>query len=142
MPSDFELVLDRSGLVMPALVAACPSFEADRASLPVSLGDTGAPYQDIADFARHLVAKLERNEVSEFPEVFGEIERLLGANQVGVRELLVVGLLEDLQGGSDGVGRDLVEGFRAWLGPITSRAWDEVASFWRDVDLAGDLPGS
>jgi hypothetical protein len=136
MGGGFELVEDRSGSVLPALRAACPTFESRwQAHVATWAGEPAGRYNDISAFAHHLVDLLERNQTAEFPEVFAIVERLLAADEVGVRELITVGLLEDLQ--SIAMSRNdpqITARFRTWLGPITAMAWDEVHRFWGTPD--------
>lgn len=140
----FRLVEDRSDTVLPALVSACPSFEATwRAHLAESGDGNRGLYVDINVFAQHLVALLDHDQTSEFPAVFAAVERLLRDDDVGVRELLKVGLIEDLQAlAADRGGSPLAARFRTWLGPRTVLDWDDVHRFWGTSDRTGpdDIP--
>jgi hypothetical protein len=136
--SDFDLIADRTATVMPALIAACPSFEQHEAYAAFTAGDS-LPYLDIAAFARHLVDKLEQGETSEFLAVFSVVEALLLADEPGVAELVTAGLIEDLQNAAASRGRGLSSRFRPWLGPRTALAWDEVHRFWGTSDESDDI---
>ena len=92
-PMDFELIPDRTDTVIPALIAACPSFQKHEA-YPDFLEDRSLPYRDVWAFALHLVDKLQQGETSEFPALFRAVEALLSADEPGVRDLVVVGLIE------------------------------------------------
>jgi hypothetical protein len=115
---------DRQQVVMPALVAACPSFEDRwREHLAAWTGseDRGI-YIDLGEFAHHLVSLLERGETAEFPGVFATVEGLLRDGDEGVRYALKVGLLEDLGNiASNRSGWSFAARFRTWLGPAGDR---------------------
>jgi hypothetical protein len=102
----------------------------------VPRGESAGPYGEISEFAHHLVAFLQREQTSEFPAVFATVERLHAADEVGVRGLLTVGLLEDLQTIAMITDTALAPRFRAWLGPLTATAWDDVHRFWGTDDAA------
>jgi hypothetical protein len=116
MDRGFELVEDTSDSVLPALRSACPSFEPAWQEHMAAWG--GAPagdYNDISQFAHHLVSLLDRGETSEFPAVFRVVEKCLAEDEVGVRELLTVGLIEDLQTIAINKRPNLATRFREWL---------------------------
>jgi hypothetical protein len=124
----FELVEDRSDSVIAALRAACPSR-----------GDKPAGhYIAIWEFAQHLVDLLNTHQTSEFPAVFAAVERLMVGDEVGVRDLITIGLVEDLQNLMLDTSDSLAAGFRPWLGPLTVATWDRVHRFWGTND--GDTP--
>jgi hypothetical protein len=125
-----QLVPDRSDRVMPALVAVCPSFDQQWAALLSDAEGENGPYVAVGQFAAHLVDKLQNDETSEFPEVFRVVEDLLAADEPGVRDLVVVGLIEDLQ---NDAGQAPAGAFRPWLGALTATAWDDVNRFWQEV---------
>lgn len=129
--------------VVPAFLAACPTikpawdeylrtwdYEADRGH-----------FNDIGVIAHHLVDSLERRELSEFPAAFELLERCLIEGDEQVRELLKVGLIEDIQ--NVGSHRSLgPKPFHHWLGQLSEAAWHEVEQWWeqlREVKAAGEL---
>lgn len=83
--------------VIHSLLRACPSFEgAWSDDSGRSANDDEGAYTEVAAFAHHLVALLERAEVDEFPAVFGAVEELVRDPDAGIRYLATSGLLEDL----------------------------------------------
>jgi len=123
---------------MPALVAACPSFEGpwreSLADFPKAEGR--GVYIDLGEFATHLVDLLERDETAEFPVVFASVERLFHDGDAGIRHALKFGLIEDIgnvaahrQGGWAFAAR-----FRLWLGPAATEAWDALHEMWGTSD--------
>jgi hypothetical protein len=131
----FELVEDRSDAVIAALRAACPSFDPRwRAYMARRRDEPVSRYSELWEFAQHLVDLLVRQETAEFPAVFGAVERLMVGDEVGVRDLITVGLVEDLQSLALDLNDSLADGFRPWLGPLTAATWDRVHRFWGTDD--------
>ena len=129
---------DPDGVVMAALRAACPSFEpvwADHVADWAEHPDARGVYIDVATFAHHLVTLLGRGETTEFPRVFGAVERLYGSGDAGIRYLLTIGLLEAIQNiALNGPGPAFAARFRLWLGPLATAGWNEVHRFWGTAD--------
>jgi hypothetical protein len=123
---------------MPALLAACPSFEPVWRDIVAdwSATEERGPYTDLGFFAHHLVSLLERYETAEFATVFATLERLFRDGDDGIRYLLKVGLLEDL-GNIASNQRDwsFAERFRDWFGPAATVAWDELHEEWGGTSL-------
>jgi hypothetical protein len=114
---------------MPALLAACPSFNVawDRHVAEWADSSDRGVYIDVGVFAQHLVRLLESHETDEFPAVFAAIERLFRDGDDGVRYLLTAGLIEDLGNiGAKTHGWAFALQFRQWFGPNANRAWDDV----------------
>jgi hypothetical protein len=122
---------------MSALLAACPSYREAWLRLenewPASEGR--GVYIDAGAFAGHLVAMLARDETNEFTSVFQAVEGLLKDPDESVRYATKVGLLEDV-GNIASNSRDwaFAARFRAWFGPATSQAWDELHREWGTTD--------
>jgi hypothetical protein len=135
---------DPDGLVIAALLAACPSF-ADpwRDHVAGPYGQIG-PYVDSGVFAQHLVGLLEGNRTNEFAAVFAAVERLLVDGDDGIRYLVAFGLIENVQNiSSNRHDWAFAARFREWLRPTTLGAWDEVHRVWGTSDpgaAPGDIP--
>ena len=135
---------DPDGLVIAALLVACPSFaEPWRDHVAGPYGEIG-PDIDSGVFAQHLVGLLEANRTNEFAAVFAAVERLLVDGDDGIRYLVAFGLIENVQNISSN-RRDwaFAARFREWLGPTTRSAWDEVHRVWGTSDSGaapGDIP--
>src|SRR5438445_7160657 len=54
-------------------------------------------YVDLGELAHYLVSSLRRGDDSGFADVFETIERLVGSGDSAIRNLVIVGFLEDLQ---------------------------------------------
>jgi len=87
------------------------------------------PYNDLGQLAAYLVAAMQAANTLGFDRLFGEVERLLGVATPAMRDLLIVGLLEDLQNLSTNrnVGLDLWE---PWLSGYSRQAWDMLKALW------------
>lgn len=142
-------MLERSGphdpgnLILPALVAACPSFAPRWQEHLADYADSEDPllYVALGDFATHLVSLLEGRTTEEFASVFSTIERLWAEGDDSVRDALKIGLLEALGNvAANRMGWPFAARFRAWLGPRANAAWDELHREWGTSDL-GDIRG-
>jgi len=132
---------------MPALLAACPSLErawpeeAERWNHVESGSrdeDESSIYYDLGVLAHHLVWLLETGETAEFPAVFAVVEKFLCNGDAATHYPLQVGLLEDLGNIASGQrGRPFAAGFKAWFGPATNQAWDELHEMWGTSDSTG-----
>jgi hypothetical protein len=138
--------------VMPALVEACPSFEATwESSLARSArrGEEAGPYDGIDEFAGHLVELLADGQTEEFEAVFAVVERFLVQGDDAAWEVVAIGFIEDLQAAASGGvpdadgGWDLAVRFRPWLGIETGRQWDELHRASPNYDPSGPAgPGA
>jgi hypothetical protein len=112
---------------------ACPSF--------VHVDDAGKgewtdephplDYARMAGLTAHLVALAEAGQIALAQPVFDLAEAALHDGDDLTKDLVVVGLLEQLQ--ADGIrtdGRVRIVDFRAMLKPLSLQAWDELMRFW------------
>jgi hypothetical protein len=127
--------------MMGVLLDACPSFgphwqafqdewrtEAD--DLPL--------YPVLAEFARHLIAMIEKCNTSRLPSIFAAIERLEVEGDRYVREATTVGLLEDLQNMNLHENGTEPEFFRSYLGPVSEKWWDKLYRMLQHGELLSD----
>ncbi|HLF79671.1 MAG TPA: hypothetical protein VJB57_19495 [Dehalococcoidia bacterium] len=101
-------------------------------------------YLATADLARHLIGMLRRGESDELAAVFGVVERLLKDGDEEARNLVCVGLLEDLQNAGlhrrdQDAATTQPEDFRAYLQPRSLECWEYLYAFWSNVP-SGSLP--
>lgn len=135
---------DPDGKVMTALLAACPSFTDAWSQLNSDFPQTDGrgAYIEVGEFARHLVKLLDRGQSAEFEAVFRVGEQLLQDPDDSVRYVTKVGLLEDVANiASNTRGWPFAARFRAWSGPATLKAWDELHSEWGQATRAAELRG-
>ena len=135
-----RIVISKTG-VFPILLEACPSF---RESSEQSVVEDGADLLHIhaGAFARHLLSLHRTGTREEFPPVGAAIERLHAEGGHDVRELATIGMLEGIQNvwGNSGVDPD---GFLRFLGPLSTRAWNDLNRFWSgDIPYVPDAPNA
>lgn len=115
--------------VRDALVAACPELAGPLADNDADPVDQGLPYVEMSAIARHLGAKLREGESDCLPPLFDAVERCLLDGDDSTVELVMVGLLEDLQNANITEVPD-ISLWEPYLGPVSQRAWTAVAEFW------------
>ena len=79
----------------------------------------------MGELAHYIVESYEQRDTTRYPELFSAVERVLNDGDGEVQNLIWVGLLEDLQNIAShrSFSPDV---FRAWLGPQSLIAWDEL----------------
>ena len=106
----------------PELVSVLAEHDAD----PVG---GGLAYSEMSAIARFLADKLRSGETERLAAFFRSVERCLLEGDHRAVELVVVGLLEDLQNSNV----TQLDDYPAWvpfLGPQSRRAWQAVEDFW------------
>jgi hypothetical protein len=107
---------------------ACPQLAAALAAGDDSDSDR-LLYLEMADTARMMGEAYRTGETDCLAAVFETIEQCLRDGTPETINLVVVGLLEDLQNGNI----TKVSDFGVWepyLGPAAERAWRALAKFW------------
>jgi len=105
-------------------------------------------YIRIAALAWHLSFRAEIGAWEEIRTVLAEAEATIESSDAYTSELIIVGLLEDLQNAClQTEGRVRLVDVRALLGPASRAAWDDLMRFWhgsgseaRDRLPLGSLP--
>jgi hypothetical protein len=116
--------------VMPALLEACPGFEAMWAEHLKWWGDEERGiYNDTAELATYLVLSYERGNSSEFKAVFDTVERILRDGDEEARGAASVGVLESVQVQASHYTFGPAV-FLGWLGPLSRQAWSEIEALW------------
>jgi hypothetical protein len=115
--------------VMPRLVAEFPGFRARwEKHLEYWEGKPAGYYNDITQFVYFVVRDLyPSGRIEEVKHAFDLMEYLLKNGSHGVRELVVIGFLEDLQNLASQQAKEALVPF---LGPKSREAWDELERFW------------
>lgn len=91
-------------------------------------------YTDFSELARHLTELVVNNELDEFMGVFNLVEKMIVEGDQFVQEAIVVGLIEDFQGGLLRNGYNL-KALEKLLKPETHKYWVKVIQFWN-----GEIP--
>jgi len=117
--------------VMPRLVAEFPGFRPRWEKHHESWeGEPAGNYNDITQFVYFVVRDLyPREKIEEVQHAFDLMEYWLKNGNESVRELVVIGFLEDLQ---NLASRQAFakEAFIPFLGPKSREAWDELERLW------------
>ena len=113
------------------MLAALPSFrERWERHEAAWAGKQAGDYNDVAEFAHHIVVLYSLGEAEQVRAGFDLIERLLVEGDDTVRQLAVVGVLEDVQNiashRSFGYGV-----FEPWLGEQSRQAWQWLEGVWK-----------
>ena len=78
------------------------------------------PYLALAELGSHLISLYERNDTTEFADIFEAIERLHIEGEHYVQEAVTVGLLERIQNQLTNSGKD-TELLRVYLLPVSAK---------------------
>ena len=120
--------------VVPAFLAVCPTIGPAWQEYLAFWGDESnrGLFNDAAVIAHHLVDSFARGEVSEFPAAFAVLEACLAEANDQVRNLVMEGVIEDIQNIAShrAFGPSV---FCRWLGPLSRAAWDEVICWWEQL---------
>jgi hypothetical protein len=125
--------------MLPLLVEASPEFKSEWEKFVEEWKDDEElpHYIVLGDFARYLIAKLDRGKTDDFQKIFQAIERLHLEGDEYVREAATVGLLEGIQNVMGNNNKD-PELFRQFLLPETTRWWDKLNKFWETGEVVTD----
>jgi len=115
-------------MIDEALTEIVDVVRRDGWSHPAAAEETG-PYSVLASLALHLVDLSDAGPFALFPAVFGALERWLARGDAAIRNVLIVGLIEDLQNISLNRGIAL-DSWEEWLGTRSRDAWDVVMGMW------------
>ena len=117
--------------VMPRLVAEFPGFRPRwEKHLEYWEGKPAGYYNDITKFVYFVVEDLyPSGKIDEVRHAFDLMEYLLKNGNHGVRDLVEIGFLEDLQNLASGQAFGK-EAFVPFLGPKSREAWDELERLW------------
>lgn len=87
----------------------------------------------MAELARYLVERFNRNETEKFNVFFEAVELILNSCDAKVKNLIVVGLFEDIQN-AGGTEINYYTSFDKWLKPMSKAKWDEIIDVWEGRD--------
>jgi hypothetical protein len=118
------------------LLSICPGFQPRwQRELDRSEGKRFGEYVDLGILADWVVDQMIAGQVACFSSLFAEVETLLHDASTDVRNLLVIGLLEDIQLwviGKYGAKASKVDPdrFLSFLGNETRREWFALVRYW------------
>jgi hypothetical protein len=92
-------------------------------------GEEAGSFNDVSVFAHHIVDSYARGLTAECAPFFATVERIIEEGDEQARELVTIGVLDDIQTISTHhpFGPDA---FHQWLGPRCRHAWDQIAALW------------
>ena len=116
---------------MPRLVAEFPDFRPRwEKHLEFWEGEPAGNYNDITQFVYFVVIDLyPSGKTQELQHAFDLMEYWLKNGSESLKELVVIGFLEDLQNLASRQGF-AKEAFVPFLGPKSREAWDELERLW------------
>jgi hypothetical protein len=128
--------------VMPRLIAEFPGFRTRwERHLEFWEGEPAGDYNDITEFVHFVVIDLyPSGKIEEVQHAFDLMEYWLKNGSKGVRDLIVIGFLEDLQNLASRQPFSK-EAFIRFLGPTSREAWDELERFWAGNPGSFGRPG-
>ncbi len=110
---------------------AAPGFEERwRKHLDWWGDQTRGDFNDVAEFAHYIIESFATGKTSELPTVFEAIEQILEQGDASAKELVVMGVLEDIQTLSSHQSFG-PQAFEQWLGRLSREAWGEIDKLWR-----------
>ncbi|MEA2538458.1 MAG: hypothetical protein QOF11_2692 [Chloroflexota bacterium] len=116
-----------------ALARLCPSLdESWQAFVASDAFHADEPYNTMTALARQIASAHLRDPDADFSALFAEVERQVASGSPAHRNLLIVGLMEDLQGAL--LHQDLpLTTFDPLLGPSSKIAWQALIDMWQSV---------
>lgn len=125
--------------MIPRFLEVCPSFAPRwEAHLAYWAGDERGDFIDIAELAHFIVEAYEKKQTEPFVAIFAAAEEFLRSGHPKQKEVITIGLLEDLQtiASHRTFGADA---FVRYLGPLSRSAWHEVARVWEGKSSLMDV---
>ena len=86
-------------------------------------------YNEIAVLARYIVNAYKNQLTKDFPKIFNTLELIIQEGNEKAKELVVVGLIEDIQNISswESFSPDV---FKQWLKEESLQAWNDIEKLW------------
>lgn len=126
--------------IVPAFLKACPGLESvwEREREDARDGEERLYYIEMGIIARYLTDLLKAGGEAVLARAFGLIEECLETGSARVRELLTIGVLEDVQ--TIALNHNLdIRRFEQWLGPRSLEAWHALLRAWEGVSSLADM---
>ena len=118
------------------LLEACPNIEKDwKEHLEYWGEEKPGDYTNIAEFAHYVVD--EHQNADFLSNFFSLVEKLLVEGTDKTKELITIGLIEDIQNiSSHPLGWKV---FEPYLGPESIKAWNYIISYWEGKNSLADV---
>ena len=101
-------------------------------------GEKSGEYSDLAVVAHYIVDSAAIGNTQSFSQFFQSVEVLLDKADHSSKELIAVGLFEDIQNISSHVPIE-DEVFSSHLGPKSIQLWQEIRDIWKDKDSLAEV---
>jgi hypothetical protein len=91
--------------------------------------DERGDYNDLSVLAHFIVDRYKEGNIERFDAIFALIEKILNTGNGKEKELITVGLIEDIQT----IASNTPDGYRPlerWLGPTSMKAWANIEKLW------------
>ncbi len=85
---------------------------------------------DIGIIAKYIVDSIARQNINGFDDFFDTLESIFNNASKELENLMIVGLIEDIQNICGHRKIDYYKNFDEWLKPVTKTNWDAVIHFW------------
>jgi hypothetical protein len=108
------------------IIATLPDFQPRYETFLADWQGEDTPwYLAMGELAHYIVESYEQANTAQYQQLFSAVEHVLQKGDSEIKNLIWVGLLEDIQNIASHrrFGPDV---FRKWLGPQSLIAWDEV----------------
>lgn len=116
--------------IMPRFIELCPELQKSwDAHLKYWSEDERGDYIDISVLAHFIVDRFNEGRTESFDKIFELIEEILNKGNAKEKEILSLGLLEDIQNISSHTAHGY-RPFEKWLGPTTRKIWIEIEKAW------------
>ena len=122
------------------LVSSLPNIEEEWSSYlqneygQVFISANRLHYLDVAAIGRIVVKRIKNGEEEGLKEFFEAVENIITFGDEESKQLIIVGLLEDLQNISGSEGIDYYTNFNQWLKSETKKEWDFLIYIWESDD--------
>lgn len=89
------------------------------------------PYIKISLLAHYIVHSYKEGKTCEFSKIFKTLELIMQEGNNQAKELVTVGLMENLQSISTKESSLNGEVFKPWLGEESYKSWNAIEKFWQ-----------
>lgn len=95
-------------------------------------------YNDIGEFANFVVDLYKSRKTEKLSDIFRQVEFFLVNGNDKVKEIIRIGLLEDIQNIASHQ-KFSYQVFEKWLGPVSKKHWKEIEIVWEGKSSLADV---
>ena len=135
--TNFQLMPNKE--IVPLFIDICPELrKAWEEHLEYWGDDDRGDYIDISVLAHFIVDSYKEGHTECFDKIFVLIEEILNNGDYKDKEILTVGLIEDIQNIASHTP-DGYHPFEKWLGPFSKKAWAQIEMLWEGKSSLMDV---